>query len=115
MEKDVNKAKEFNQLYAQLNDHYVGNQRYQREEEAKSRMALSAIIDQKRQAIADAQERERFIKEFWPLILGIVLLVFFSAILGMRYYMSTKVKALKDSNLRLEKAKAILKSVDELD
>ena len=115
MEKDVQQAKAYNELYTQASNFYVGNQKYQRAEEENNREALSKMIDQKRQERVDAADRERFIQQFWPLILGIVLLVFFSAILGMRYYMSTKVKALKDSNLRLEKAKAILKSVDELD
>ena len=66
-------------------------------------------------ARVDAAERERFIREFWPLILGIVLLVFFSVIMGARYYVSTKVRDLRSSNMKLEKAKAILKSVDDLD
>jgi tetratricopeptide (TPR) repeat protein len=86
MDIDVEKAKEFNQTYAKLNDFYVKNQAYQREQEAQNRLELNNIIDSERQDRVDAEQRNRFIQQFWPLFVGVGLLILFSMIMGVRYY-----------------------------
>lgn len=86
MDIDVEKAKEFNQKYAQLNDFYVKNQAFQREEEAQNRQELINYIDDQRQQRVDAEQRNRFIQKFWPLFVGVGLLILFSMIMGVRYY-----------------------------
>ena len=110
---DVNKAKSLNEEFKKLNNFYVKNQTFQREEEAQRREALSALIDKEKQRRVDALNREQFIKEFWPVFLGVALLVLFSAILGIRYYVALRAnRALSQSQLKLERAKEILKSAD---
>ena len=47
---------------------------------------ITQTIDQQRQDRVDAEERQRFIEQFWPVLLGVALLVLFSFILGIRYY-----------------------------
>ena len=86
MDIDIERAKEYNQKYTELNNFYVKNQTEQRELEAQNRQELSAWIDQQRQDRVDAEERQRFIEQFWPVLLGVALLVLFSFILGIRYY-----------------------------
>lgn len=113
MDFDIEKAKTFNQTFAQLNKFYVRNQGFQREEEAQRREALSMLIDKEKQRRVDADQRQRFIEQFWPVFLGVGLLVLFSIILGIRYYMALRAnKILSGSQLKLERAKAILKSAD---
>lgn len=113
MDIDVQKAKSFNQEFHKLNNFYVKNQTFQREEEAQRREALSALIDKEKQRRVDAQQRERFIQQFWPVFLGVGLLVLFSAILGVRYYVALRAnRALSQTQLKLERAKEILKSAD---
>ena len=113
MDIDVQKAKTFNQEFHKLNNFYVRNQTFQREEEAQRREALSALIDSEKQRRVDAQQRERFIQQFWPVFLGVGLLVLFSIILGVRYYVALRAnRALSQSQLKLERAKEILKSAD---
>ena len=80
---------------------------------AQRREALSALIDKEKQRRVDALNREQFIKEFWPVFLGVALLVLFSAILSIRYYVALRAnRALSQSQLKLERAKEILKSAD---
>ena len=86
MDVDVEKAKEYNLKYSELNSFYVKNQTVQRELEVQNREELNAWIDQQRQDRVDAEERQRFIEQFWPVLLGVALLVLFSFILGIRYY-----------------------------
>jgi len=86
MDIDVKKAKEFNQEYAKRNSFYVQNQTIQREEEARNRQELINYIDEQRQNRVDAEQRTRFIQQFWPVFLGVALLIIFSAIMGVRYY-----------------------------
>ena len=113
MDIDVAKAKEFNQIHKKLNDFYVRNQSFQREEEAQRRDALSALIDQERQRRIDADSRERFIQQFWPVFLGVGLLVLFSMILGIRYYMALRAnRVLSKTQLKLERAKEIIRSAE---
>ena len=113
MDIDVQKAKTFNQEFHKLNNFYVRNQTFQREEEAQRREALSALIDSEKQRRVDAQQRERFIQQFWPVFLGVGLLVLFSIILGVRYYVALRAnRALSQTQLKLERAKEILKSAD---
>ena len=85
MDIDVSKAKEYNLKHTQLNDFYVKNQSVQRELEAQNREELSAWIDQERQTRVDAEQRQMFIKEFWPVFLGVALLLIFSGVIGVRY------------------------------
>lgn len=98
MDIDVDKAKEYNLEYAKRNSFYVQNQTVQREEEARNRQDLIRYIDEERQERIDAEERSRFIQQFWPVLLGVALLVIFSMIMGVRYY-----KALR-ANKELTKA-----------
>lgn len=86
MDLDVEKAKGFNQKFSELNNFYVKNQTFQREQEAQSRQVLNNIVDEERQDRVDAEQRNRFIKKFWPIFLGVALLVIFSMIMGLRYY-----------------------------
>lgn len=86
MDIDIEKAKEFNKTYAQHNSFYVQNQAFQREEEAQNREELIRYIDEQRQNRVDAEQRNRFIQQFWPVFLGVALLVIFSMIMGVRYY-----------------------------
>ncbi len=86
MDIDVEKAKEFNQEYAKRNSFYVQNQTIQREEEARNREDLIKYIDEQRQNRVDAEQRTRFVQQFWPVFLGVALLIIFSAIMGVRYY-----------------------------
>lgn len=113
MDIDIEKAKSFNQEYAKLNNFYVRNQTFQREEEAQRREALSMLIDREKQRRVDAQQREQFIQQFWPVFLGVGLLVLFSIILGVRYYLALRAnRALSQTQLKLERAKEILKSAE---
>lgn len=86
MDIDVEKAKKFNLKYTELNNFYVKNQAFQREQEAENRSILNNIIDEERQERVDAEQRTRFIQQFWPVFLGVALLIIFSAIMGVRYY-----------------------------
>lgn len=86
MDIDVEKAKGFNLEYAKRNSFYVQNQTVQREEEAQNRQELIRYIDEQRQDRVDAEQRNQFVKQFWPVFLGVGLLVIFSMILGLRYY-----------------------------
>jgi hypothetical protein len=105
MDIDVQKAKEFNQQYAKLNSFYVQNQTVQREEEAQSRQELIKYIDEERQDRIDAKQRNRFIKQFWPVFLGVALLVIFSMIMGLRYYRALRAnKALSAAQLSAQTA-----------
>lgn len=105
MDIDVEKAKTFNQTYAQLNNFYVRNQTFQREDEADKREALSMLIDQQRQKRVDAEQRDQFIRQFWPVFLGVILLVLFSMVLGVRYYMALKAnKLLTRTQLEMQQA-----------
>lgn len=107
MDLDVEKAKTFNQTYAQLNDFYVRNQSLQREDDADNREALSMLIDKQRQKRIDAAQRQQFIRQFWPVFLGVALLVLFSMVLGVRYYMALKAnKLLTQSQLKMQEAQA---------
>lgn len=107
MDIDVEKAKTFNQTHMQLNDFYVRNQTFQREDDAAKREALSMLIDKQRQKRVDAAQRQQFIREFWPVFLGVALLVIFSIFLGVRYYMALKAnKLLTKSQLKMQEAQA---------
>ncbi|GEM_PF-1108107 len=107
MDVDVEKAKTFNQTHMQLNDFYVRNQTFQREDDAAKREALSMLIDKQRQKRVDAAQRQQFIREFWPVFLGVALLVIFSIFLGVRYYMALKAnKLLTKSQLKMQEAQA---------
>lgn len=107
MDIDVEKARAFNQKHMQLNDFYVRNQTFQREDDAAKREALSMLIDQQRQKRVDAAQRQEFIREFWPVFLGVALLVIFSIFLGVRYYMALKTnKLLTKSQLKMQEAQA---------
>ncbi|GAB5523513.1 MAG: hypothetical protein Roseis2KO_13850 [Roseivirga sp.] len=86
MDIDVKRAKEFNLKYTEFNNFYVKNQAFQREQEVQNRAILNGIIDEERQERIDAEERNRFIQQFWPVFLGVALLVIFSMIMGVRYY-----------------------------
>lgn len=86
MDIDVEKAKKYNQEYSDRNSFYVKNQAFQREQEAQNRQELIDIIDEERQERIDAEQRDRFIQQFWPVFLGVALLILFSAIMGVRYY-----------------------------
>lgn len=86
MDIDVEKAKQFNLEYAKRNSFYVQNQTVQREEEARNRQDLIRYIDEQRQNRVDAEQRNRLIQQFWPVFLGVALLVVFSMIMGLRYY-----------------------------
>jgi tetratricopeptide (TPR) repeat protein len=114
MDIDVEKAKAFNQSYSKLNDFYVRNQTFQREEEAEKREALSMLIDQQRQQRVEAAQRDRFISQFWPVFVLIGLLVCFSAFLGVRYYMALKAnKLLTKKQLKLQQAQGVSDSSDK--
>ncbi|MCE7994166.1 MAG: tetratricopeptide repeat protein [Roseivirga sp.] len=107
MDIDIEKAKTFNQTHMQLNDFYVRNQSLQREDDADKREALSMLIDKQRQKRIDAAQRADFIRQFWPVFLGVALLVLFSMILGVRYYMALKANKLLTSNqLKMQEAQA---------
>lgn len=113
MDIDIAKAKSLNQEFNKLNDFYVRNQTFQRGEESSRREALSALIDQEKQRRLDAQQRQEFIRTFWPVFLGVGLLVLFSVILGIRYYVALRAnRALSQTQLKLERAKEILKSAE---
>ncbi len=99
MDIDIDKAKDFNLKYSQLNNFYVQNQTFQREQEEQNRQQLINIIDEERQERIDAEERNRFVQQFWPVFLGLALLVIFSMIIGVRYYRALRV------NKELAKAK----------
>ena len=85
MDIDIAKAKEYNLKHTQLNDFYVKNQTVQRELEAQNRQELNTWIDQERQQRVDAEQRQMFLKEFWPVFLGVALLLIFSGVIGVRY------------------------------
>lgn len=105
MDVDVQKAKDFNQKYAQFNDFYVRNQTFQREQEAQSRQEFISLIDSERQDRIDASQRDRFLKQFWPVLVGVALLLIFSMILGVRYYKAMRVnKALAQAQLSAQKS-----------
>lgn len=107
MDVDIEKAKEFNAKYTQLNNFYVRNQTFLREEEAQRREALSRLIDQERDRRIEAAQRERFVREFWPLFLAVGLIVLFSAILGVRYYLALRAgKLLSKTQLQTERQAA---------
>lgn len=107
MDIDVEKARTFNQTHMQLNDFYVRNQTFQREDDAAKREALSMLIDKQRQKRIDAAQRQQFIRQFWPVFLGVALLVLFSMVLGVRYYMALKAnKLLTQSQLKMQEAQA---------
>lgn len=116
MDIDVEKAKTFNQTYIQLNDFYVRNQTFQREDETDKREALSMLIDQQRQKRVDAAQRDDFIRQFWPVFLGVALLVLFSMILGVRYYMALKAnKLLTRAQLEMQQAQNSSNSSQKVD
>ena len=101
MDVDIEKAKIFNQKYTDLNNFYVKNQTVQRELEAQNRQELNTWIDQQRQDRVDAEQRQQFLQQFWPVILGVALLVIFSLILGVRYYWAMRTnRVLKQARLR---------------
>ena len=100
MDIDVAKAKEYNLKHTQLNDFYVKNQSVQRELEAQNREELSAWIDQERQQRVDAEQRQMFLKEFWPVFLGVALLLIFSGVIGVRYLRTVRAnKALAQKQM----------------
>ncbi|GAB5523512.1 MAG: hypothetical protein Roseis2KO_13840 [Roseivirga sp.] len=116
MDSDVEKARTFNQTYKQLNDFYVNNQAFQREDDAAKREALSMLIDKQRQKRVDAAQRQQFIRQFWPVFLGVALLVLFSMVLGVRYYMALKAnKLLTKAQLEMQKAQGSSSSALESD
>lgn len=103
MDSDVEKAKEFNLIYAEKNNFYVKNQTFQREQEAQNRQQLINIIDEERQERIDAEERNRFIQQFWPVFLGVALLVIFSMVMGVRYYRALRAnKELANARLNAQ-------------
>lgn len=107
MDIDIEKAKTFNQTHKQLNNFYVNNQAFQREDDAAKREALSMLIDKQRQKRVDAAQRQDFIRQFWPVFLAVALLVIFSMVLGVRYYMALKAnKLLTQSQLKMQAAQA---------
>ncbi|MCE7994168.1 MAG: tetratricopeptide repeat protein [Roseivirga sp.] len=107
MDIDVEKAKEFNKTYAQHNSFYVQNQAFQREEEAQNREELIRYIDEQRQNRVDAEQRNQFIQQFWPVFLGVALLVIFSIIMGIRYYRALRAnRGLAQAQLNTQAAGA---------
>lgn len=94
MDVDVEKAKEYNLKYTALNDFYVKNQTEQRELEAQNRQELSTWIDQQRQKRVDAEQRQRFVQQFWPVFVGVGLILLFSIFLGIRYYRTVRANKL---------------------
>jgi len=90
MDIDIEKAKDYNLKYTQLNDFYVKNQTIQRELEAQNRQDLSNWIDQEKNNRVRAEQRQQFIKQFWPVFLGVGLLFIFSLIIGVRYYRTVR-------------------------
>ena len=52
--------------------------------ESLNRGELGAWIDQERQTRVDAEQRQLFLKEFWPVFLGVALLLVFSGVIGVR-------------------------------
>lgn len=105
MDIDVDKAREFNQKYSQHNDFYVRNQAFQREEEALNRQELINIIDAERQDRVDAEQRKRLIEQFWPIFLGVALLIVFSIIMGLRYYRALRAnRGLAEAQLSTQAA-----------
>lgn len=107
MDVDIEKAKEFNARYTELNNFYVKNQSVQRELEAQNRQELSNMIDQQRQLRVDAAQRQEFLKQFWPVLLGVGLLVLFSIIMGIRYYRALRAnRALSNKHLSVSRVTA---------
>lgn len=100
MDIDVSKAKEYNLKFSKLNDFYVMQQNEQREVEAQNRTQLSLLIDEQRQERLEAEQRQQFIKQFWPVFLAIGLLIIFSGVIGVRYLRTVRAnKALAQKQM----------------
>lgn len=94
MDVDIARAKEFNAEYVKLIDFHNRSRSIQNGEDANQREALSLLIDQQKQNRVSAAERKQFVRQFWPVFLGVGLLVLFSMVLGFRYYMALRANKL---------------------
>lgn len=104
MEFDLAKAKEYNQIYAQMNKNWVAEQQLQQAQNGI--YALQRDIDQIR---ADREQKQAFAKmlnEYWPLILGGLITV------GLLVYFAMKLNSARKKKARLAKVREITQELD---